>query len=137
MQSEKRYLGPDGCAPAQLPESARIVATGCAGRQTGLNCPARKRQADRLRSGSAVAGGVGGKGKQEAGRTERAKRCGASQHMSSGAPGEAAERAERQPLEPRRVGTAQLTSEACAASKPVPEGNVSHQQLVSAAPGSC
>jgi hypothetical protein len=68
---------------------------------------------------------------------ERAKRCGASQHMSSGAPGEAAERAEPQPLEPRRVGNAQLTSEACAASKPVPEGNVSHQQLVSAAPGSC
>ena len=52
-------------------------------------------------------------------------------------PGEAAERAEPQPLEPRCVGTAQLTSEACAASKPVPEGNVSHQQLVSAAPGSC
>ena len=50
--------------------------------------------------------------------------------MSSGAPSEAAERAEPQPLEPRRVGTAQLTSEACAASKPVPEGNVSQQQLV-------
>ena len=68
---------------------------------------------------------------------ERAKRCGASQHVERRTPGEAAERAEPQPLEPWCVGTAQLTSEACAASKPVPEGNVSHQQLVSAAPGSC
>eukprot|EP01043_Picozoa_sp_COSAG02_P017310 COSAG02_NODE_782_length_17259_cov_36.492599_12_plen_181_part_00 len=58
VQSEKRYLRPDGCAPAQLPESAWIVAAGCVGRQTGLNCPTRKRQAYRLRSGSAVAGGV-------------------------------------------------------------------------------
>jgi hypothetical protein len=110
---------------------------GCVGHQTGLNCPTRKRQADRLRSGSAVAGGVGCKGKQEAGGMERAKRCGASQHVEWRTPAEAGERAEPQPLEPRCVGTAQLTSEACAASKPVPEGNVSHQQLVSAAPGSC
>jgi len=68
---------------------------------------------------------------------ERAKRCGASQRVERRTPGEAAQRAEPQPLEPRCVGTAQLTSEACAASKPVPEGNVSQQQLVSAAPGSC
>ena len=77
------------------------------------------------------------KGKQEAGRTERAKRRGATQDVEGRTPGEAAERAEPEPLELWCVGTAQLTSKACAASKPVPEGNISHQQLVSAAPGSC
>ena len=44
---------------------------------------------------------------------------------------------ERQPSQPWCVGTAQLTSEADAASKPVPEGNVWHQGLASVAPGSC
>eukprot|EP01043_Picozoa_sp_COSAG02_P010449 COSAG02_NODE_367_length_23739_cov_16.775127_7_plen_299_part_00 len=43
---------------------------------------------------------------------ERAKRCGASQHVERRTPGEAAERAEPQPLEPWCVGTAQLTSDA-------------------------
>ena len=81
--------------------------------------------------------GVGDQGKQEAGRTERAKRCGASQHGDGRTPGEAAEGAEPQPSQPWCAGTAQLTSEADAASKPVPEGNVWHQQLASAAPGSC
>ncbi len=80
---------------------------------------------------------MGGKGKQEAGRTECAKRRGASHHVEGRTPGEAAERAEPEPLELCRVGTAHLTSEACATSKPVLEGNVSHQQLVSVAPGSC
>ena len=135
--SEKRYLGPDGCAPAQPPKSARIVATERAGRRRGLNRTGRKRQADRPRSGLAAARGVGIKGEQEAGRTERAKRCGTSQHVERRTPGELAESAKSEPLEPRCVGTAQLTSETCAASKPVPEGNVWHQQLASAAPGSC
>ena len=47
------------------------------------------------------------------------------------------EGAKRQPSQPWCVGTAQLTSEADAASKPVPEGNIWHQGLASAAPGSC
>ena len=137
VQSEKRYLGPDGCAPAQPPKSARIVATERAGRRRGLNRTGRKRQADRPRSGSAAARGVGIKGEQEAGRTEGAKRCRTSQHVERRTPDELAEIAKSVPLEPRCVGTAQLTSETCAASKPVPEGNVWHQQLASAAPGSC
>ena len=135
--SEKRYLGPDGCAPAQLPESAQIVAAARPGRRRGLNHLTRKLQADRLRSGSAAARGLGDKGNQEAGRTERAKRCGASQHTDGRTPREPAEGAEPQPSQPWCVGTAQLTSEADAASKPVPEGNVWHQGLASAAPGSC
>ena len=137
VESDRRYLGPCGCAPAQLPESARIVAAARPGRRRSLKHLTRIRQADRLRSGSAAARGVGGKGNQEAGRTERAKRCGASQHGDGRTPGEAAEGAEPQPSQPWCAGTAQLTSEADAASKPVPEGNVWHQQLASAAPGSC
>ena len=44
-------------------------------------------------------------------------------HMSSGATqGDLAESAKSKPLEPWCVGTAQLTSETCAASKSVPEG---------------
>ena len=58
-------------------------------------------------------------------------------HVERRTPGELAESAKSEPLEPRCVGTAQLTSETCAASKPVPEGNVWHQQLASAALGSC
>eukprot|EP01043_Picozoa_sp_COSAG02_P099120 COSAG02_NODE_35244_length_471_cov_1.094086_1_plen_72_part_00 len=42
-----------------------------------------------------------------------------------------------QPSQPWCVGTTQLTSEADAASKPVPEGNVWHQGLASVALGSC
>ena len=137
VESNRRYLGPCGCAPAQPPKSARIVATERAGRRRGLNRTGRKRQADRPRSGSAAARGVGIKGEQEAGCTEGAKRCRTSQHVERRTPGELAESAKSEPLEPRCVGTAQLTSETCAASKPVPEGNVWHQQLASAAPGSC
>jgi hypothetical protein len=44
--------------------------------------------------------------------------------------------AKSEPLEPQCVGTGQLTSETCATSKPVPEGNVWHQGLAPAAPGS-
>ena len=135
--SEKRYLGPDGCAPAQPPKCARIVATVHAGRRRSLNRHGRKRQPDRRRSGSATAMGVGCKGKQEPGLTERAKRRGASQHIERRTPGVAVESAKSEPLEPRCVGTAQLTSETCAASKLVPAGNVWHQGLASAAPGSC
>ena len=116
---------------------AWTVAAARPGRRRSLNHLTRKRQADRLRSGSAAVMGVGDQGKQEAGCTERAKRCGASQHGDGRRPGEAAEGAERQPSQPWCVGTAQLTSEADAASKPVPEGNVWHQGLASAAPGSC
>ena len=87
------------------------------GRRRGLNRTGRKRQADRPRSGLPAARGVGIKGEQEAGRTERAKRCGTSQHVERRTPGELAESAKSEPLEPRCVGTAQLTSETCAASK--------------------
>ena len=87
VQSEKRYLGPDGCAPAQPPKCARIVATVHAGRRRGLNRHGRKRQPDRRRSGKATAMGVGCKGKQEAGLMERAKRRGASQHVERRTPG--------------------------------------------------
>ena len=68
---------------------------------------------------------------------KRAKRRGASQHGDGRTAGEAAQGAKWQPSQPWCVGTAQLTSEADAASKPVPEGNVWHQGLASAAPGSC
>ena len=68
---------------------------------------------------------------------ERAKRRGASQHVEQRTPGAAVESAEPEPLELRCVGTAQLTNETCAASKPVPAGNVWHQGLASAVPGSC
>jgi hypothetical protein len=60
---------------------------------------------------------MNGKGKPEAGRTERAKRRGASQHVEGRMPGAKAERAELEPLELWCAGTAQLTSEARAASK--------------------
>ena len=62
---------------------------------------------------------------------------GASQHGDGRTPGEAAEGAEPQPSQPWCAGTAQLTSEADAASKPVPEGNVWHQGLASTVPRSC
>ena len=74
--------------------------------------------------GSAAAMGPGDKGIQEAGRTQRAKRRGTSQHGEGRTPGEVAAGAKPQPLQLWCAGTAQLTPEACAPSKPVPEGNV-------------
>ena len=70
--------------------------------------------------------GPGDKGKQEAGRTQRAKRRGTSQHGEGRTPGEVADGAKPEPLQLWCAGTTQLTPEACAPSKPVPEGNVWH-----------
>ena len=81
--------------------------------------------------------GVGCKGKQEAGLTERANRRRASQGAADAHPATGEKSAKSELVQLVLVGTARARNETGAASKPVPEDNVRHQQSVSAAPGCC
>jgi hypothetical protein len=137
VQSEKRYLGPDGCAPAQPPKSARIVAMERVGRWRGLNHTRRKRQADRPRAAQLPPEGWGPRGNKKQVVRSAPRGGEASQHVAWRDPGELAESTKSEPLQPRCIGTSQFISETCTASKPVPEGNVWHQGLASAVPRSC